>query len=288
MIQKDSVRERLHNREQGISYTEFSYMLLQAYDFLHLRKTHDCTVQIAGSDQYGNIVSGIDLIRRDMQGEPDEQPRGYGITAPLVTKADGTKFGKTESGAVWLTAGRTSPWAFYQFWLNASDADVIRFLRFYTFLDRQTIEDLEQSHEAAPHERLAHRTLAAEVTRMMHGDAEVKRVEAAAKSLFSGSIRDLDEGMLDAVFADVPASEHGRDSLEGDGVHLLELLPQTGLAGSKREAREFLTGGSVSVNGEKVTGPDALDRSLSTDDLLHGNAILLRRGKKSWHCTRWS
>ena len=288
MIQKDSVRERLHNREQGISYTEFSYMLLQAYDFLHLRKTHDCTVQIAGSDQYGNIVSGIDLIRRDMQGEPDEQPRGYGITAPLVTKADGTKFGKTESGAVWLTAGRTSPWAFYQFWLNASDADVIRFLRFYTFLDQQTIEDLEQTHEAAPHERLAHRTLASEVTRMMHGDAEVERVEAAAKSLFSGSIRDLDETMLNAVFADVPASEHGRDALEGDGVRLLELLPQTGLAGSKREAREFLTGGSVSVNGEKVTGPDALDRSLSTNDLLHGNAILLRRGKKSWHCTRWS
>ncbi|MDP7030165.1 MAG: tyrosine--tRNA ligase [Phycisphaerales bacterium] len=288
MIQKDSVRDRLHNREQGISYTEFSYMLLQAYDFLHLRQACDCTVQIAGSDQYGNIVGGIDLIRREMQGRPEEEPRGFGITAPLITKADGSKFGKTESGAVWLTADRTSPWAFHQFWRNASDADVGRFLRFFTFLDRSTIEDIERRHEAAPHERLAQQTLAAEVTRMMHGEDELASVEAAAAALFSGSIRSLDDAMLDAVFADVPASDHARSLLEGAGTPLLELLAQTGLAKSKREARAFLSDGSISINGDKVAGDEALDRQLTQRDLLHGRAILLRRGRKAWHCTRWS
>ncbi len=288
MIQKDSVRDRLHHREQGISYTEFSYMLLQAYDFLHLRKTHACTVQIAGSDQYGNIVGGIDLIRREMQGRPEDEPRGFGITAPLVTKADGTKFGKTESGAVWLTADRTSPWAFHQFWRNASDADVGRFLRFFTFLDRGEIEDVEQRHEAAPHERVAQQTLASEVTRMMHGEDELARVESAAAALFSGSIRDLDDTMLDAVFADVPASEHAKSLLEGEGTPLIDVLAETGLARSKREAREFLSQGSISINGDKIAGASALDRRLTSADLLHGRAILMRRGRKAWHCTRWA
>jgi tyrosyl-tRNA synthetase len=287
MIQKDSVRERLHHREQGISYTEFSYMILQAYDFLHLRRTYDCTVQIAGSDQYGNIVSGIDLIRRNMADAADDETRGYGITAPLVTKADGTKFGKTESGAVWLTADRTSPWAFHQFWLNASDEDAGRFLRFFTFLDQAAIETLERQHAEAPHERLAQRTLASEVTRMMHGEAELTRVESAAAALFGGSVRDLEEDMLDAVFADVGSSDHGRSALE-NGVLLVELLPETGLAGSRREAREFLQSGSVSINGEKITGDEAVQRTLGTADLLHGRTILLRRGKKAWHCTQWS
>jgi tyrosyl-tRNA synthetase len=287
MIQKDSVRERLHNREQGISYSEFSYMLLQAYDFLHLRRTYDCTVQIAGSDQYGNIVSGIDLIRRHMADAPEEQVRGYGITAPLITKADGTKFGKTESGSVWLTADRTSPWAFHQFWLNASDEDAGRFLRFFTFLDRPAIEELERRHAEAPHERIAQRALASEVTRMMHGEDELTRVESAARALFGGSVRDLEEDMLDAVFADVGSSDHGRAALE-DGVMLVELLPETPLAGSRREARAFLKAGSVSINGEKIAGEDAVQRALGTADLLHGRTILLRRGKKAWHCTQWT
>ena len=287
MIQKDSVRERLHNREQGISYTEFSYMLLQAYDFLHLRKTYECTVQMAGSDQYGNIVSGVDLIRRHMADAPEDEVRGYGITAPLVTKADGTKFGKTESGAIWLTADRTTPWAFYQFWLNASDEDAGRFLRIYTFLDQASIEDLESRHAGAPHERIAQRALAAEVTRMMHGVDELSRVEAAAEALFGGSVRDLEEDMLDAVFADVGSSDHSRVALDG-GVSLAEILPQTGLAKSRREAREFLKAGSVSINGEKISGDIAVERLLASTDLLHGRTILLRRGKKAWHCTRWS
>jgi len=288
MIQKDSVRERLHNREQGISYTEFSYMLLQAYDFLHLRRMHDCTVQIAGSDQFGNIVCGIDLIRRDMQEVDPAETRGYGITAPLVTKADGSKFGKSESGAIWLSADRTSPWAFHQFWRNTADADVGRYLRFFTFLDQQQIEAIEEEHAAAPHERRAQQQLAAEVTRMMHGEDELRRAEAASEALFSGDIASLDESMLDAVFADVPASVHPKASLEGDGVPLVDLLAETSLASSRREAREFLGNGSVSVNGARVDRNMALERRIGMGDLLHGKSVLLRRGKKAWHCTRWN
>jgi len=288
MIQKDSVRDRLENREQGISYTEFSYMILQAYDFLHLRRSMDCTVQIAGSDQYGNIVAGIDLIRRDLVDADDETPRGYGITAPLITKSDGTKFGKTETGAVWLTADRTSPYAFHQFWLNASDADVSKYLRWFTFLSKDEIEAIESQHAEAPHQRLAQKAVADEMTRMMHGDDELARAEAAASALFSGDVSGLDESLLNEVFQDVANSDHARDSLSGDGVSLVELLPETTLAGSKREARQFLENGSVSVNGVKVPQDGALDRRLGSGDLLHDRTILLRRGKKTWHATRWS
>ncbi|MBG82917.1 MAG: tyrosine--tRNA ligase [Phycisphaerae bacterium] len=287
MIQKDSVRDRLENREQGISYTEFSYMLLQAYDFLHLRRSHDCTLQIAGSDQYGNIVCGIDLIRRDMIDQSEDEPRGYGITGPLVTKADGTKFGKSESGAVWLTAERTSPYAFYQFWLNASDEDAGKYLRFFTFLDRDAIEDVEARHTEKPHERLAQRVLAEEVTRMIHGQDELDRAQAAAGALFGGDISGLDEVQLKDVFADVPHSSHSKDSL-GQGMLLVDLLPETSLAGSKREAREFLKNGSISINGQKLDGGSALEHQLSADDLLYGRSILLRRGKKAWHATEWT
>ena len=287
MIQKESVKERLHNREQGISYTEFSYMLLQAYDFLHLRRTMDCTVQLAGSDQYGNIVSGIDLIRRDMQGTDDGQPRGYGITSPLVTKADGGKIGKTESGAIWLTPDRTSPWAMYQFFLNTADDDTANFLRWYTFRNQAAIEAIEADHAAAPHQRAAQRAIARDMTALMHGDGAVASVERAAEALFGGDVRGIDADMLDDVFADVPASTHASASLDGDGASLVELLPDTSLAGSKREAREFLRNGSIAVNGEKVQGDQAEARALTRDDLLHGGTILLKRGKKAWHATRW-
>ncbi|MEE2720003.1 MAG: tyrosine--tRNA ligase [Planctomycetota bacterium] len=288
MIQKDSVRDRLENREQGISYTEFSYMILQAYDFLHLRRSEECTVQIAGSDQYGNIVAGIDLIRREFVEQGDDVPRGYGITAPLITKADGTKFGKTESGAVWLTADRTSPYAFHQFWLNTSDADVGKYLRWFTFLSREEIEDLEARHAESPQQRLAQNAVADEMTRLMHGEDELERARAAAGALFSGDVAGLDEGLLDEVFVDVAGSDHRAADLEGEGVLLLDLLPETSLAGSKREAREFLSNGSISINGAKVDKASALDRRLGPDDLLHGRMILVRRGKKTWHATRWS
>ena len=278
MIQKDSVRDRLHQREQGISYTEFSYMILQAYDFLHLRRAMNCTVQTAGSDQYGNIVAGIDLIRREFG--PDQ---AFGITSPLVKAASGKKIGKTEKGAVWLTAERTSPYAFYQYWINVDDADVVLFLKWFTMMNRHEIDDLARQHEAAPQQRAAHRALARHMTALVHGENEVKRAELAAEALFSGDVRGLDEKMLDEVFADVPHSQHPRNQLENGGVDLIELLPQTTLASSKREAREFLSGGAVAVNGVKV----AAEHKLTTRDLLHGRTILLKRGKKNWHATKW-
>ncbi|MCH7601370.1 MAG: tyrosine--tRNA ligase [Planctomycetes bacterium] len=280
MIQKDSVRERLHGREQGISYTEFSYMVLQAYDFLHLRREMNCTLQVAGSDQYGNIVAGIDLIRREFGHEEGE---AYGVTAPMVTKADGKKIGKTETGAVWLTADRTSPYAFYQFWINASDQDVIPFLKWYTLLGEEEIADLESQHQAQPHLRVAHHTLASYMTKMLHGEKALADVEAATKALFSGDVRRLDQSMLEEILADVPNTTHDKTLLEAEGVSLVELLPLTSLAQSKREAREFLGNGAVMVNGERIEA----DRRLTGRDLLHGMTILLRRGKKSWHATRW-
>ncbi|MHC5023176.1 MAG: tyrosine--tRNA ligase [Planctomycetota bacterium] len=280
MIQRESVKWRLEEREHGISYTEFSYMILQAYDFLHLRRTMDCHFQTAGSDQFGNIVSGIDLIRREFG---HEQAEAYGITSPLVTRSDGKKIGKTEQGAVWLTADRTSPYAFYQYWVNVPDDDVGRFLRFFTMLPREAIEALEQEQVAAAHQRPGQRALAREMTRLLHGADALQGVEVASEALFTGRVRELDDSMLTEVFADVPHSTHDRAALEGEGMSLLELLPGTSLAASKREARQFLGDGAVAVNGERADG----DARLRTSDLLHGRTILLRRGKKKWHATQW-
>jgi tyrosyl-tRNA synthetase len=283
MIQKDSVRDRLHGREQGISYTEFSYMILQAYDFLHLRRTAECTVQLAGSDQYGNIVAGIDLIRRELGHEA----HAYGVTAPLIERSDGRKMSKSSGQAVWLssdTRDATSPYAFYQYWINLPDADVVDWLKTFTLLGREEIESLAAEHEAAPHKRAAHAALARHMTEMIHGRSELDRVEAATAALFgSGDVRALDEATLAEVFADVPHSEHDRSLLAGGGADLVDVLAATTLAGSKREARQHLTSGAITVNGRKCeTG-----RTLTADDLLPGALILLRRGKKSWHATRW-
>jgi|TARA_B100000959_G_scaffold209660_1_gene220173 tyrosyl-tRNA synthetase len=288
MIQKDSVKDRLNNREQGISYTEFSYMILQAYDFLHLRREMDCTVQIAGSDQYGNIVAGIDLIRRDMIDAQENQFRGAGITNPLVTASDGSKIGKTEKGAIWLTEDRTSPYAFHQYWLNIPDEDAGKFLRWFTFLDQQTIESIEKEHNEAPHQRAAQKALADAMTKIFHGDENVSRCNEAAKALFGGDITSLDATMLSEVFAEVPSGDFSKGSLGSESASLVELLPQTDLCKSKREAREFLKNGSVAINGEKLVGDDAIERILTTDDLLHDSTILLKRGKKEWFASRWS
>jgi tyrosyl-tRNA synthetase len=287
MIQKDSVKDRLNNREQGISYTEFSYMILQAYDFLHLRRTMNCTIQMAGSDQYGNIVAGIDLIRRDMSSSSEDEFRGAGITAPLVTSSDGSKIGKTEDGAIWLTEDRTSPYAFHQYWLNVPDEDAGKFLKWFTFLDQDSIESIESAHASEPHLRAAQHALADEMTQIFHGQAEVDRCNDAAQALFGGDVASLDDQMLDEVFAEVPASEFAKSNLGGDAASLVALLPQTELCTSKREAREFLKNGSISINGHKISGDEAIDRVLTSNDLLHGTTILLRRGKKVWHATRW-
>jgi len=278
MIQKDSVRRRLEEREQGISFTEFSYLLLQAYDFRHLFDEQGVTIQVAGSDQWGNIVAGIDLTRKTRQTEL------YGLTAPLVTKADGSKFGKSEAGAVWLTADRTSPYAFYQFWLGMLDADVGRYLKIFTVLPRDQIESLIAEHEKDPGARSAHRALAAHVTELVHGTDAREQAEAASKALFSGDVCGLSEQTLAEVFESAPATVHELALLEGEGLSLVDFLVTVNVAKSKREGREFLTTGAVSVNGEKM-GPES---RLVAAQLLHGKLALVRRGKKTWHVARFS
>ena len=263
-------------------------MILQAYDFLHLRREMDCTIQIAGSDQYGNIIAGIDLIRRDMLEKDGTIFRGAGITNPLVTASDGSKIGKTEDGAIWLSEERTSPYAFHQYWLNVPDEDAGKFLRWFTFLDQSTIESIEKEHSEAPHQRAAQHALADAMTEIFHGIENVTRCNEAAKALFGGDITSLDVQMLGEVFSEVPAGEFAKGALGGEAASLVELLPQTELCKSKREAREFLQNGSISINGEKIHGEEAVNRILTADDLLHGTTILLRRGKKAWFASRWN
>ena len=273
MIKRDSVRNRLEG--DGISYTEFSYMLLQSYDYAHLYKAERVTLQMGGSDQWGNIVSGADLIRRMHSGE------AYALTCPLITKSDGSKFGKSEAGAIWLTADRTSPYAFHQFWLNADDADVVRYLKVFTFLSQAEIATLEQEVRTNPGGRSAQRTLANAVTTLLHGPDAAARAESAGRVLFTGNVY-LDATTIEEVFRDVPASVHDRSTLDGP-TDPVDLLVATGLASSRREAREFLAQGSVLMNGEKL----GTDSRVDANNLLHGDTILLRRGKKNWHVTRW-
>jgi tyrosyl-tRNA synthetase len=237
-------------------------------------------VQVSGSDQYGNVVSGIDLIHRTLGGGAE----AYGVTAPLVVRSDGKKYSKSEGTAVWLTAERTSPYAFYQHWLNVSDADALRFLKVYTLMEREAIEALAEAQAAAPEERPAQRALAADVTERLHGADESRRARLASEAVFgSGDVRALDAATLAQVVADLPHSTEPRGALDGEGMALVELLPRTTLAASKREAREFLRSGAVWVNGRRAGEADRLSRA----DLLHRGTILLRRGKKAWHATLW-
>ena len=285
MMQKESVSSRLNEREQGISYTEFSYQVLQAYDFLHLHRTRGVTIQMGGSDQYGNIVAGIDLTRRLERSAVDEGAETYGITAPLVTKADGGKFGKSEAGAIWLTAERTSPYRFHQFWLNSADDDVINFLKWFTFLDQAEVESLETANQEHPQERAAQRRLADEVTGMLHGAASVESAKAASAALFSGQVRGLDEATLRTIAEDLTSRTISRKSLLADeGPTLGTALKDLGLASSNREVREFIKGGAVRVNGEPV----AEDRPFESGDLLDGGFTLLRRGRKNWAAIIWT
>jgi tyrosyl-tRNA synthetase len=288
MIVRDSVRSRLEGRDHGISYTEFSYMILQAFDYLHLHRTMNITLQMGGSDQWGNIVSGADLIRRaaahQFGGESPQSlsVQAHALTTPLITKSDGTKFGKTESGAIWLSPHRTSPYAYYQFWLNAADADVERFLKTFTLVSVDEITQTMSRHAADPGARHPQRLLAREATALVHGTSERERAESAAAALFSGDIASLSKDTLLEVLAAAPATTHARASLDGDGTKLLDLLATTSLAKSKSEARQFLSDGSISINGTKATA----DAIITPASLLHGSILALRRGKKSWHvCT---
>lgn len=274
MVKRDSVRNRME--AEGISYTEFSYVLLQAFDFAHLFAHHGVTVQMGGSDQWGNIVSGVDFIRRTKGGT------AFALTCPLLLKSDGTKFGKSEAGAIWLTADRTTPYEFHQFWLNSSDDDVIRFLKIFTFLDETQIAELASETTENPGARAAQKTLADDVTQRVHGEQATFRARAIASALFTGDVVGLDAATLGEAFAGMPSSEHPRANITN--IDLSDLLVSTGLATSRRQAREFLTNGSISINGHRAEP----DHQISEADLLHDSTILLRRGKKLWHATRWS
>ena len=274
MIKKESVQQRLVREDQGISYTEFSYSLLQGYDFAELYKRHGCVLQVGGSDQWGNIVAGTDLTRRL------HQQQAYGLTVPLITKSDGTKFGKTESGAVWLDPKKTSPYAFYQFWLNTADADVYRFMRFFTFLSVEEIDAIEAADKTSGQKPQAQRILAEQATALVHGQAALEAAQRISHSLFSGSLDALTESDFEQLAQDgVPGV-----ALEKSVTGLIDALVAAGLAKSKSEARGFLQSGSVTVNGAKV---EAIDHQFDDGERLFGRFTLLRRGKKNYAMLRW-
>ena len=276
MLAKDSVKRRLAS-EEGVSYTEFSYLLLQAYDFLVLHDRFHCTVQLGGSDQWGNITAGCDLIRRLRSS------RVYGLVTPLVTSATGTKFGKTESGAVWLDPARTSPFRFYQFWLNVDDADVVRYLKFFTFLDQETVTAVEQSVAAAPEQRAAQRLLAREVTTLVHGADAVTRAEHASSVLFGEGIATLPVEDALAVFEDAPSTELAASLFAGEGMAIVDLLARVRLAASKSEARRLVQAGGVYVNNRRAADVAA---RVDKDASIGGRVFVLRRGQRQMHLVK--
>lgn len=277
MMTKDSVKDRFA-KEQGISFTEFSYQLLQGYDYLVLHDRYGCTLQMGGSDQFGNIIEGTDLIRtkRGVQA--------YGLVSPLVTKSDGTKFGKSEGGQnIWLDPARTSPFKFYQFWINALDADVINYLKYFTFLTRDEIAELEHAVQTDAGQKAAQKRLASEVTRMVHGESALERAVRASQVLFGGSLDDVSPDDLLDIFGDAPSSQFDKARFDGEGVALADVLVESGLIKSKREARDMMSSGGVYVNNVRVTDPA---RRLTHADSIGGQVIVLRKGAKAYHLAK--
>jgi tyrosyl-tRNA synthetase len=276
MLQKESVNRRLES-EDGISFTEFSYLLLQARDFVELFDRYGCTMQLGGSDQWGNITAGIDLIRKLRAA------KAHGLVMPLVTTASGVKFGKTEAGTIWLDAARTSPFKFFQFWLNTDDRDVITHLKFFTFLDRPAIEALDAATRAAPEKREAQRILAREVTTLVHGADHVTRAEHASTVLFGEDITTLDVDDVLAVFEDVPSTELSADAFIGEGIGRVDLVARVQLAASKSDARRLVQSGGVYVNNRRVSDVQA---RLTRDQAIGGRVFVLRKGQKQNHLVR--
>ena len=273
MIQKESVKQRIEREGEGISYTEFSYMILQSFDFSELNKRYGCTVQIGGSDQWGNITSGIDLTRRL------NQQQVYGVTLPLITKSDGTKFGKTESGTIWMDGEKTSPYAFYQFWLSTADADVYKFMKYFTFLSADEIDEIEQSDNTSNSKPEGQEILAREVTELLHGTAGWEAAMRISEALFSGDIASLTAGDVAQLELDgLPHSE-----IRGSKVGIVEVLVETKLAKSNKMAREFIGNNAVQVNGQSV---DSTDFKLSESNALQGKYFVLKRGKKLFHLVK--
>jgi tyrosyl-tRNA synthetase len=281
MVAKESIRARMEDREVGISYTEFSYMLLQAFDFMVLCRDHNCELQIGGSDQWGNITAGIDLIRKKLG------KAAYGLTLPLITNADGTKFGKTEAGAIWLDPKKTSVYKFYQFWVNTDDRDVIRYLKFFTLPQgaadilpaRERINELEKKHAENPGAREAHIELALQVTNLIHGPKAATSAAVASTILFGGPIEKASEEFFNHIIGEVPTKEIEKSKLGGAGLPLVELLVHAGLCPSKGQARKDIEGGGVNINNVRETNAA---RAVTSNDLLFGKHVLLRKGKKNY------
>jgi tyrosyl-tRNA synthetase len=277
MIAKESVRSRMGRSEEGISYTEFSYQVLQAYDFLALFDAHECTLQLGGTDQWGNITAGVELIRRT-RGQAV-----HGITLPLVTKTDGSKFGKTESGTMWLDARKTSPYEMYQFWLNTADDEVVTYLKYFTFLDKGAIDDLHAATQTSPDRREAQRVLARQVTALVHGEAATSEAEAISRALFSGDVESLTEPQLAQACRTMPTTALRPE--EAERLPVIELLTRVGLAASKREARDLVSAGAISINGQRVKSVDA---AIPRESARFGRFIVIRKGKKSYHAATLS
>ena len=273
MVAKESVRARMEDREAGISYTEFSYMLLQAFDFMVLCREQNCELQIGGSDQWGNITAGIELTRKKLGKQV------FGLTLPLITNTDGSKFGKTAAGAIWLDPKRTSVYKFYQFWINTADADVLRYLKYFTFYSREEISALEAKHVANPGAREAHKALAKAATDLIHGEHATHEAIRASEILFGGELKDISETTFNDIVGEVPTKELEKAKLDGAGFSLIELLVHSGLSPSKGQARKDLEGGGVNVNNIREAN---LQRAVTTSDLLFGKHILLRKGKKNY------
>lgn len=266
MMSKESVKRRI---ETGISYTEFAYQLLQAYDFLKLYETEGCLLQLGGSDQWGNITSGIELLRRE------QEVQGFGLTMPLITKADGTKFGKTEGNAVWLDAEKTSPYEFYQFWINTDDRDAVKFLKYFTFLSLEEIEAIEKEFTAAPEQRAAQKALAREVTVLVHGEEAYNQAVHISEALFSGDVKNLTADEIKQGFKNVPSYQVKAE----DDLNLVEILLTAGIEKSKRQAREDINNGAIYINGDRVQD---VAYTLSDQDKLSNEYIVIRRGKKKY------
>jgi tyrosyl-tRNA synthetase len=277
MVAKDSVRSRMES-DSGISFTEFSYSLLQAFDFLHLYEKHGCRLQGGGADQWGNIVAGTDLIRRKLGAA------ACGLTWPLLTKPDGTKFGKTESGAVWLSPAKTSVYRFYQFFIQVEDAQVIELLKVFTFLPQDEIAALEARHQAAPQLREAHRKLALELTRLVHGETAAADAVRASEILFGGSLEGITEAQFDEVIAEVPNSTLARGVLGQPAGALIDVLIAAGLSPSKGQARKDIEAGGININNVRATDTKLV---LGPDHLLFDKFILLRKGKKNYALVRF-
>ncbi|MED4453199.1 tyrosine--tRNA ligase [Metabacillus fastidiosus] len=266
MLAKESVQSRI---ESGISFTEFSYMILQSYDFLELYQNEKCRLQIGGSDQWGNITAGLELIRKT-----EENAKAFGLTIPLVTKADGTKFGKTEGGAIWLDREKTSPYEFYQFWINTDDRDVVKYLKFFTFLSQEEIEALEKEVQEAPEKRSAQKALAEEVTKLVHGEESLEQAIKISQALFSGNIQELAAAEIVQGFKDVPSFK-----VEDADINIVELLVQTKISPSKRQAREDVTNGAIYINGERTQD---LEKVVTEKDRIENQFTVIRRGKKKY------